>query len=686
MDLTNITDLISITDLKTVDGGYVNVDSPYNVRVMTWNVYDSFTGSLPITQQQASVQAIIDRISPDVLFIQEVRVGYESRWSTIAAALGYTLVIFSNTGYLSSSYKTGLMYKSEYGYTSSVEISNANESRIRPRITVMDFGWDKPVAIIAVHSNIFLTDDTLDDFMRAVPRRRIEDEFAIWDAANPNHYRLTLGDFNDSSDETQSGNFTSAPSGSYPSWWTLQAITYPVYYAKYPHDSNGRLDITTLDPVIDGTTSKITFLNEVNPLLPDGRRDYIGYGENIKNDGVAVYDSRHDSGGYSVKYPGTVVDSDEILSASDHLPVVGNFYPKSLIEDGWETKAKITFDKDEIDADLTAFTIIFDETFSNVLTAENGMLDADGTNPMNSDGGDIRFSLDEEGYYQLAADIRTASTDNDPANGNLEVAVKIPTLSSSSDTVIYMWWGNSAASLLSVDSAFGQYNAYDDDYVDVYALSEDPSGTAPQILSRCRNPHHGTSVGSMTTSDLVDGTVGKALSIDGGDDYIDMNYDGFNESSFTTSCMVMARTHSSSWGEGVISKWNSSSTEFMLCIASARQLYTGINAGATSVRETALFDLNVNQYVANTYDSATSTLSLYRQLTKIGSSVGARSSLTTAPFVFGAYNPLIGNQELDGTIDEVRISKVSRSESWLNTEQKNYTNKSGFITFENIVE
>jgi hypothetical protein len=44
-------------------------------------------------------------------------------------------------------------------------------------------------------------------------------------------------------------------------------------------------------------------------------------------------------------------------------------------------------------------------------------------------------------------------------------------------------------------------------------MAEDPSGTAPQVIDSTSNSNDGTSAGSMTSGDLVDGEIGKAQSM-----------------------------------------------------------------------------------------------------------------------------------------------------------------------------
>jgi hypothetical protein len=106
----------------------------------------------------------------------------------------------------------------------------------------------------------------------------------------------------------------------------------------------------------------------------------------------------------------------------------------------WPNKVAIVIDSTFIDDDLTNWTLVFDQSFSPLLTEVNGPLDADGAAPSLANGADLRFSTDTAGSTELAFDIRSWTTNNDPALAECEVAVKIPFVDKDDYTVIYMWW------------------------------------------------------------------------------------------------------------------------------------------------------------------------------------------------------------------------------------------------------
>ena len=59
--------------------------------------------------------------------------------------------------------------------------------------------------------------------------------------------------------------------------------------------------------------------------------------------------------------------------------------------------------------------------------------------------------------------------------------------------------------------------------------AQDPSGASPQILDSSPHAKHGTSYGSMTSGDLIDGLSGKAIDYDGVDDFTNHGYDAAHD-------------------------------------------------------------------------------------------------------------------------------------------------------------
>ena len=130
-----------------------------------------------------------------------------------------------------------------------------------------------------------------------------------------------------------------------------------------------------------------------------------------------------------------------------------------------------------------------------------------------SDGGDIRITL-SDGTTQLAREV--VSIDTSAKTG--EVHVKIPSLASSSNTVIWVWY-NGTDTEPAEDSTYGKENTWKSTYKVVHHMDD---ATTSSITDSTLNDNDGT---KKAANEPVEGTgvmsgVGAAQNFDGSDDYI----------------------------------------------------------------------------------------------------------------------------------------------------------------------
>lgn len=348
---------------------------------------------------------------------------------------------------------------------------------------------------------------------------------------------------------------------------------------------------------------------------------------------------------------------------------------------GWRFRLSITIDKDQIDSDLTDWTLAFDESFDSTLTSVNGPLDADGTRPSVNGGGDVRFSSDAEGNTRLAVDIRTWVTNNTPGSATCEVAVKVPNVSSSTDTTIYMWWGKSGETQPSASDTYGQYNAYDSDYVDVWPLTE---GGASARLDRTSTQDSLTRSGN---TDSVAGQLGNANTFDGsGDRLVKSTPNELSGLSIFTIEALQKAPHNDDhaivclsdinglgwWCDNVTSISGRQKTISFLCFSSRIE-------GASDA-----WTNNSWQHVAAV--STGSQLRLYISGSEDANSpISASGTLPSNQIRVGSW-VLSSAYDRDGELDEVRISDVERSAAWIAANENNQMNTSGFLTWGSITQ
>jgi hypothetical protein len=331
----------------------------------------------------------------------------------------------------------------------------------------------------------------------------------------------------------------------------------------------------------------------------------------------------------------------------------------------WKYKIAITIDSTFIDDDLVNWTLVFDQSFSPVLTQVNGPLDADGTAASLLNGADIRFSTDAAGSNELAFDIRSWTTNNDPALGECEVAVKIPLVDDAAPTTIYMWWGNASASPYAVGDPFGQYNAYD---AATRAVWIDGGKT-----ERTSHQSNGTEFGGIVGGN-VPGKVGSATSFNGTTQYFEVpnsgNFDFPNGQRITyfavvktpggtgaTNALIDTRKENDN-GKGLGFTINSAGR----CGFYIRDELNNItNWGATiSINDNAWHTIGGtyedNEEGRTFIDGVQNNLQVIAEIT---------SKFSDATCTIGNKN-LNGSvwSNFVGTLDEFRISQARRSEAW----------------------
>jgi hypothetical protein len=433
--------------------------------------------------------------------------------------------------------------------------------------------------------------------------------------------------------------------------------------------------------------------------------------ELIETGATAIVNTNGGSYSFSGLEPGTysisVSDNNSCTALETNLVVLNR--EDCQIGPEYSYKLPISIDNSFIDEDLVNWTLVFDQSFSAALTQINGPLDADGSAASLNGGADIRFSSDASGNNILARDIRRWETNNDPALGLCEVAVKVPVVNNASTTTIYMWWGNpTALEPLPTDDC-GQYNAYDANHVGIWTLNEDPSGIAPQIIDRTSNQNNTSSSGAMTTADVVTGKLGNATDFDGTDDYFSASSSA--SLGITSAITVEASFAIDSWTGSnfpIISKRRTSgagpsTSDLMnylvsvdntgkLAFAHRRPAAEGSGANVFKTDASVVIADGAWNHVGITYTFNT-PLSKFVALNGVseasswvtndgtGSAFANNEDLTIGR---DYYSPITDVRLADGRIDELRLSNIARSAAWLKANYNNLFNTPGFLSFGDI--
>ncbi|MCD6149082.1 DUF2341 domain-containing protein [bacterium] len=330
---------------------------------------------------------------------------------------------------------------------------------------------------------------------------------------------------------------------------------------------------------------------------------------------------------------------------------------------GWlpEYSHRIRFkiDHAKIDSDLTHFPITL------FLTEDN----ADAVfNELGSNYKKIAVTSDD-GTTQLYVEVEVWDSANKQAV--LHISRSSWTISSSSDTYFYLYYDASVADNTTYVGDPGDSvaaNVWDDNFKAVYHLSQNPTGGNGCIKDSTSNNNDGTPHGSMTSDDLVDGGVGKALDFDGSDDYVDCGSDGSLDITGPLTIESVVKLSSTGGSQAFFE----GRLQYTLWVNSSGRVRLADTQGNYCDSDSGDFAWDVYQYVAGKFSGSsgdsitTSNAAVFINDANVTAATGGTwlpQSLSTAVIACSPQATPISFA--DGLIDEVRISNVARSDAWI---------------------
>lgn len=336
----------------------------------------------------------------------------------------------------------------------------------------------------------------------------------------------------------------------------------------------------------------------------------------------------------------------------------------SWYNSSWDYRKSITID----------YTQVSTSTHTNFPVLINLNSDLNLATNARSDGYDILFTS-SDGTTKLDHEIEKYAS----STGELVAWVRVPSLSNTANTVLYMYYGNSGAA--DQQNITGVWNS---DYELVQHLQEtDIDGGADDIKDSTTNANDGTTSG-MDTSDQVTGNIDGSFDFDGINDEVDCQ----NPSSLQLT------------GDMTIAGWASPDvTDTYMGIAGKLEYaggnYNGYNiskdgsnyfrffiasGGSTDyILSDSVYNDTDWHYVVGVRDGGTSYLYIDGVL-QTDTSTQAVSD-TGDDFRIGRQYVDYDGRWWEGLIDEVRVSSVNRSSGWITT---SYNNQNSPSTFYNL--
>ncbi|MCX6665911.1 MAG: DUF2341 domain-containing protein [Euryarchaeota archaeon] len=334
---------------------------------------------------------------------------------------------------------------------------------------------------------------------------------------------------------------------------------------------------------------------------------------------------------------------------------------ENWFDNSWQYRKHITIDHTKVAADLNNFPILITTT-----------LDA---SKVRSDGNDIIFT-DVLSTLVYSHEIETYNQ----TTGDLIVWVNITSLSSSVDTIIYMYYGNPTYYHLQ-----NQEGTWDSNYLAVWHVGE-ASGSYFDSTSYNNNGFL-TDVNNNSVRGAT-GKIGNCIDLNGDSDFINfgnpsslrwtgamtleawMNIDVLG----TTNSIIGKTTDQSTQGNGYNFWFNGNNN-----LAGQQNN----NPGSYDYKfSNSTQGSGAWYHFVGVYPTDSSTrIKLYingTESSSYGGSGGAITGRVDSSSCTVGYTGFGSGSFTNGKLDEVRISKVLRSGSWISTEYNNQNNPTTF--------
>ena len=376
-------------------------------------------------------------------------------------------------------------------------------------------------------------------------------------------------------------------------------------------------------------------------------------------------------------------------------------------------RKQITVNTGAVNGTLTNFPMLVSMTDPNLQALPTGAANGGhiaAYNGTTNDPQDLVFeALDDttcggagNAPCRLAHEIEAYSA----SNGNLVAWVRVPSITSASpnNTVIYMYYGNSCM----ITSAQNATAVWDANYKGVWHLSQNPTGTAPQMKDSTADGYNGTAVGSFVAGDQQAAVINGGLNFNGTNDEIQIAAANLGATSVTVSAWLRVKSFNETTFSGtaanngavIFSTRNVDTNVSPTLLVSPVSGGAGAQNGLVFCNDTANVAMGAKgaaNIAFNTWYYAVGTFSY----TGVGNFAGnwnvylngAQNNAAVNNFNYaGAANAIfsgatwrLGNNAQwpnysNIILDEVRVSNIARSAGWIATEYLNQSAPNSFYT------
>ena len=322
----------------------------------------------------------------------------------------------------------------------------------------------------------------------------------------------------------------------------------------------------------------------------------------------------------------------------------------------WANRLQLTIDNTKVDATLADFPVMV------YLSAASGIGDVDVSavfGELASDANRKKIAITtSDGTTQCYVEIEHW----DHASAKAWLHVKVPSISDSADTILYLYYDSAQAdntTYVGDTTDAVTHNVWDSNFLAIYHMAQDPNGdVADAVKDSTIGIQHLTPYGSMLSANLVDGKVGKGIDFDGVGDKVERTSFTHSLGSGDLTFEVCAQPNKLTSGyEGILSFGNYAPALYQRGASSNWSFFLGGDKASGSI-------LSNNQwyYLVSLRESA--TIKFYQDSVQTPNTYSnIANSIVAINFKIGAGTPT--GEWGKGIYDEIRISNTARSAAWI---------------------
>lgn len=342
--------------------------------------------------------------------------------------------------------------------------------------------------------------------------------------------------------------------------------------------------------------------------------------------------------------------------------------PDTWYSSVWGYRRKISVDPKSVASTTGANIVDFPMLVSS--TDPDFKYTGSGGRVASSTGGDILFTNSSGTLLSYEIEKYASTT------GEVVAWVKIPFLSSTTTTSIYMYYGNASAS-----NNQNPTGVWDSNYKGVWHLKETSGQHADST-----GVNNSTSVAATPQGSAI-GKIDGADAFDGSDDVITIADNSSLEgmSAITISAWINHSNMGADPYQRIVDKTYGEAYAFYITGTSIGAFITTTGSGGgTSDWYSNEFAKGITngelQLLTFVWDSATAQANVY--LNGVAGTAQARDgdAVGTGTGTFKIGDNADGSRSFIGIIDEMRVSSVVRSVDWIKTEYKNQSAPSSFYS------